>query len=233
MKRTRIIVLALMMSAMMIPTGVMADAATNESITGLSIEFTGEGENTMATISVYVNEVATENTNLTIDVWVDEKNDANILVDGGMTVSGTKTETTVIWPIATYAEGMHTLIVAFDADTMDEVSHDNEADNELSLVFGTQDATIPELIELYGSVQYFWTKSTRSTLDGALAFLDEIPVYNWILIIAIIIVAIILIRHFRKKGKLGKKSAYRTAYVPYSYAKQGYNNHRNYRNEFR
>jgi hypothetical protein len=232
MKRTTMMLMTLVLFAMLAPTTALADDATNEAITGLSIEFTGEGEETLATITIYVNDNAAENEGgIVADVWVDKKDASHELTN--ITIYGTKTEKTITWPIETYPEGMHTLIVVFDEDTLDEVSHDNKADNELSLVFGTQDAKFADLIEMYGSIQYFWTQSTRNTMDGMFAFLDELPLAYWIAIIVFIIIVILLILRLRKKGKLGKKAAYRTAYVPYNYARKGYQNHVNYRNEFR
>lgn len=228
MNKTRITVLTLVLFALVVPTVALADSSTNEAITDLSVTFTGQGEDTYITVQVTVNSIAQGDENLKIKAWIDEKNDNNLLSDT-ITNSGYYHG---LWDVNSYAEGMHTLYVAFDSNTTDELTNDPKADNQLSLVFATQEATAKPFIEFYSYMQFLWSKTVRTQLNGWFSFMDNMPLYYWIIIFVIVLIAIAYILRARKKGKFGKRTK-SIAYAPAYYARQGYNNHQNYRNEFR
>ena len=195
MKTKKILLMALALMLMILMPVAVADHATNEAILGLTLEFEGEGNSTTITVTIVVNSVAENDNSLVTNIYVNDKSDANKL---GSTNPGTFTFST-LWDIDEYAEGYHTLIVEFSNPT--ESTHDNKADNEMELMFTTQDYAFALLVDGYAYVQYHIGRVARTSLDGYLSILAEYPLWIWLLGVGAIIVLIVVVLRGRKFNK--------------------------------
>jgi len=225
--KTRLVVLTLLLFSMTSSTVVLADSATNEAITGLSVKFEESGTDTLVTITIELNDNAMNNDGLLVDIYLNGLGSSSAALTLGnetAVLSSSKLSVTGTWDVYNYPSGMHTMYAVLREDTLEESQYDNKDDNMIWLLFGTQQSTFVQLIDLYGMIQYSVSTTVRSAFNGTFSFIDALPVYGWILVLIIGIVIVFLVLRARKKGKLRRPSFNQ----PYHYAQNSYQNFRRY-----
>jgi len=218
-RKTRLIVLTLVFFSVLVPTTALADNATNERITDLSVTFEGSGNSTLITIDVGLNTIAQSDTGLIIKFYIDAKQDANNL---GETTAGSTTFTTS-WDITQWPEGVHVLIAVLKNPSL-EVNYDNKADNELRLPFTTQSCNLASILDVFCNGRYVLSQSVRHNFNGYLEILDTMPMYGYFVVILFIIIIAVVVAYARRHPKKTKKAGY--------YAQQPYYQARNYYRQY-
>jgi len=217
-KRSKILILTLVMFSIIAPTTALADSTTNEAINAMSMSFTGTGNSTMVNIVLTFNGPASNDNAIVVEFWIDEMTDSHKL---GESTAGTS-EYETVWDITEWAEGYHVLIAKIKT-TSTEVTHDNKADNRLDLPFCTQDWFFKEIGNVYGYIEYEVNRFLRQQADGILSMLTVMPVWAWGLVFLVIIIIMILAIRARRRGKRLRARQY--VRKPYDYARNHYNDY--------